>query len=670
MQSKKSIIVFLLLFLIVNIAFCSDMSQDISNAINSVKPALVRIHVVSVDYSQGREMRSESFGSGVIISEDGYVVTNHHVAADALRLVCTLANKKEVDAKLIGTDPMSDIAVIKLSDAYKPYSFAKWGDSSKLSVGERIFAMGSPYALSQSVTMGIVSNNEMIMPDFFGSSLLLEGEDVGSIVRWIGHDALIRGGNSGGPLVNSNGEIVGINEISMGLSGAIPSNLAKYISEQLINNGKVLRSWVGINAQPLLKSSNIKEGVLVGSIMTDSPAEKADVKPGDIILKVNNVPVKANFKEEIPLFNQLIAELPIGEEIEFVINRGGNEITTKIKTQERAKAVDKQDEIKNWGITASNITYFMQKEMQLDSQDGVIVKGVLPSGPAGTAKPSLRNNDVIVKVNNSDIKDIISIKEITNEIIKDKKEQFPVVVEYKRGNKLFATVVKIGYVEPAKSGVGLRKAWLPIDTQVLTKDLAESLKVAGKTGVRVTQVYKNHSAEKAGINVGDLIVALDGNPIPASQIGDEEVLSNLIRQYDSGTEVELLVIRNGEEQKINVKLETSPMPTRDYPKYENKSFDLIARDISFQDVADGSIKSDENGVYIESVAEGSWSALAGLRSQDVVLELNGNKIKNLDDFKKHLSEIEENKTEVVLFKIQRSIHTKFIEIQPDWNDIK
>ena len=177
----------------------------IDRAVRAVLPSLVRISVVYLDQQAGREIKGQLYGSGTIISADGYVVTNHHVAGHPRRIVCTLSTREEVPADLIGTDPLSDIAVVKLHPA-KPRTFpaAKFGDSSKLQRGQGVLAMGSPLALSQSVTRGIVSNPEMVMPPTTGGETL-DGEDVGTIVRWIGHDASIYPGNSGGPLRGRHG---------------------------------------------------------------------------------------------------------------------------------------------------------------------------------------------------------------------------------------------------------------------------------------------------------------------------------------------------------------------------------------------------------------------------------------------------------------------------------
>src|SRR5262249_34536679 len=151
----------------------------------------------------------------------------------------------------------------------KPLPVAPFGDSDRLKVGDRVLAMGSPRALSQSVTMGIVSNREMTLPRTTFGSFRLDGEEVGSLVKWIGHDAQIFPGNSGGPLVNLDGQIVGINDISAGLGGAIPGNLAREIADQLIQYGEVKRSWLGLAVQPLLKSSKLDRGVLVSGVLPD-----------------------------------------------------------------------------------------------------------------------------------------------------------------------------------------------------------------------------------------------------------------------------------------------------------------------------------------------------------------------------------------------------------------
>jgi serine protease Do len=311
----------------------------IDRAIAAVYPSLVRISVVALQWSGGRELRLEASGSGTIVSADGFVVTNHHVAGRVQRIVCTLPSNEEVPAELIGTDPLSDIAVLKLKPG-KPRTFpvARFGTSSTLRVGDVVLAMGSPLALSQSVTRGIVSNKDMTMPVAYGSPLgLLDGEDVGSIVKWIGHDAAIYPGNSGGPLVNLAGEIVGVNEISFGLGGAIPADLAKSVFESLKRDGRVRRSWTGVEVQPRVGEMN-DPGALVSWVAENSPAEAGGVKTGDLLVKINDSPIDVKFAEQLPAVNQLLFGLAIGKPARLVVRRDGKEITVSVTPMERPVA--------------------------------------------------------------------------------------------------------------------------------------------------------------------------------------------------------------------------------------------------------------------------------------------------------------------------------------------
>lgn len=668
--SLAIVLAFLALLPAIPVLAADEIKTEMAGAVQAVRPALIRIHVVSAEYSQGREVKMESSGSGIIISPDGYAVTNHHVAGNAERLVCTLADRREVDAKLVGTDPLADIAVIKLiSPDGKPFPIASFGDSSKIEVGDRVYAMGCPYAISQSVTNGIIANSEMVMPGPFDSDeLKLEGEDVGSIVRWIGHDAFIAPGNSGGPLVDRNGLVIGINEINVGLSGAIPGNLAKQVSDQLIRSGKVVRSWLGLDVQPLLRSSKMDKGILVSGVLDGSPAAKAGFKSGDILLSINDHETTARFKEEIPVFNQFVADLPIGKGAKAVLLRGGQQMTLEVTPIERQNASDKEREVKSWGICASNITFQMQKEMELDSQDGVNVTGVLPSGPAGSAKPALAEGDIITRIGTDPVKDLTDLRSITKKLTDGHSNKVPLLVSFDRDRQHLATVVRIGANGITNPGSEISKAWLPADTQVLTHDLAEALGAAGKTGVRVTRVYAGSTAATAGLKVGDLIVKLDGEDIPAEQVEDDEVLPSLIRQYDVGATAKFKVIRDGKPMDISIKLETSPKPSRDYPRYEDTNFEFIARDITFSDKATGAVAAKQTGVYVESASEGSWAALADLNSGDVISEVDGAAITGLASLKSAMTAIADKKPKTVVFKVQNGVHTLFLEIQPSWPD--
>src|SRR5882672_10206676 len=318
--------------------FPANVRAIVDGAIERMKPSLVRIHVVSTEYREGRELKMQAVGSGAIISKDGYIITNHHVAGHGERMFCTLWNREEIEAELVGTDPLTDISIIKLKpETPREFQPAVFGDSSKMQVGDSILAMGSPMALSQSVTLGIISNVEMVMPRLFGTfgRMRLDGEDVGALVRWVGHDASIYGGNSGGPLVNLHGEIIGINEIRFGLSGAIPGNLAHGVADQLIAHGKIQRSWLGFDVQPRFKHSQAERGVLIGGVVADSPASRAGLQAGDLLLSLGEAPTNVRYDEEMPDFMRLVTSLPIGKPVAALVERGGKEIKCELEPTER-----------------------------------------------------------------------------------------------------------------------------------------------------------------------------------------------------------------------------------------------------------------------------------------------------------------------------------------------
>ncbi len=640
-------------------------------AIGKVKPALVRIRVVSTEFNEGREIKMQAVGSGAIITKDGYLITNHHVAGHGARMFCTLWNREEIEADLVGTDPLTDISVLKLKPA-KPRKFATagFGDSSKMRVGEPVLAMGSPMALSQSVTLGIVSNTEMMMPRFFGPSarFRLDGEDVGSLVRWIGHDAPIYGGNSGGPLVNLRGEIIGINEISYGLGGAIPGNLAKTVADQIMAKGKIQRSWLGVDVQPLFKRSQEEHGILVSGVIENSPADQAGIKAGDLLLRVANTPIDIHYDEQLPDFMRLVSGLALGKPVPAVVKRDGKEITVSLEPAERGELYPKQQEIKPWGLTARNLSFLVAKEMKRKSLDGVMVTSVRPGGPAGEAKPAMDPRDVIVEVNGKPVKSLQDLIAITKELTEGKTERVPVVATFERKAARYLAVVKVGIQELKDPGLEVAKAWLPVETHVISREIAKELGQPSLKGFYITRVFPGTTAEQAGLKTGDFIVAVDGDKLTASAAEHEDELSTLVRQYDIGKTVELTILRDKAEKKISVELVRSPRLQREMKKYRNEDFEFTVRDVSFFDAADEQWSKNENGALVEEVKPGSWAELGSLFVGDLILEIEGQPVDNVDALRRNMEKIAASKKPVLTLKVLRGIHTAFLEIEPNWKN--
>lgn len=649
--------------------FPGNLHPAVDAAVARVTPALVRIRVVSTSYSEGREVKSQAVGSGAIITGAGHIISNHHVAGRAVRIFCTLVDREEIEAELIGTDPLTDICVIQLKPvAPRKFPTVSFGDSGKLRVGDPVLAMGSPMALSQSVTLGIISNLELVMPRFFGpmGRLKQEGEDVGSLVRWIGHDAQIYGGNSGGPLVNLAGEIIGINEIRLGLSGAIPGNLAQRVAEKLIQHGKVTRAWLGMEVQPLLKESSGDKGVLVSSVLENSPAEKAGLHAGDLVLRVGKTPVRVRHDEELPEFMALVSDLPIGRETTFTVAREGKEKTFALTPTEREELRPRQQELKQWGLTTRNLSSLITRELKRASRDGALVTSVRPGGPAGESKPHLEPQDVIVRVNDSPIKSLRDLIDLTRDLTQEKKEPTPVLATFERKDRRYVSVVRLGIQEMKDPGLEATKAWLPVETQVISREIGAQLGQPGVKGFYVTRVYPKNTAEKAGLKSGDLIVAVDDEKLTADAPEHEEDLATLIRQYDPGATVRLAIIRNKERQVFPVELARSPHLRREMKKYRNENFEFVARDIGFDDRADEQWPAGQTGAVVEDVKSGSWAELGSLYEGDLILEIDGQTIRNVDELRPAMEKIAAAKKRFVVMKVLRGIHSKYLELEPKW----
>lgn len=635
----------------------------VDRAISAVYPSLVRISVVALQWSGGREIKLESSGSGTIVSPDGYVVTNHHVAGRVQRIVCTLPTNEEIPAELVGTDPLADIAVLRLAPAApRRFPAAKFGSSAGLRRGDPVLAMGSPLALSQSVTRGIVSNTDMMMPQAYGNALgLLDGEDVGTVVKWIGHDAAIYPGNSGGPLVNLAGEIVGINEISFGLGGAIPVDLARSVFDAIRREGRVRRAWIGIELQPRV-SGTTGRGALVSWVAGGSPAAAAGLQAGDLLASVNGTPVDVKFIEQLPAVNQLLLGLPLGRPAHVVLRRGGEDIAASLTPAERPVASSLPMEMRSWGLVAADISASEARELGRAAVDGVRVVSLRPGGPSEQAKPPIARNDVIVEIDGQPVRSVSELEQRTRQLL-GAKRKVGVLVGFDRGLERRLTVVDIGQSTTSDSGRDASKAWVPVSVQVLTPTLAERLGLKGRTGVRVTRVIDAASP----LRVGDIILAIDEEPVRVSSPTDEDAFAADIRRYRIGATVSLGVHRGGTDITVPVVLGTSPQPARNMPEYEDADFEFRARNLAASDRDDPRVNGQLSaGAYVDSVSQGGWAALARMSVGDVILQVDGQDVANVEDLEARMQAIAAARPASVVFHVRRGIRTLFLEIRPSW----
>ncbi len=371
--------------------------------------------------------QQRSLGSGFSVSEDGYIITNHHVVGDADRITVRLSDKEEYDAKVVGTDEKTDIAVVKIEPKH-PLHPVPLGSSSDLQVGDWVMAIGNPFGLDQTVTAGIVSAKGRVI-------------GAGPYDDFIQTDASINPGNSGGPLLNLKGEVVGINSAifsqsggNIGIGFAIPIDLAKAIVNQLKEKGKVTRGWLGVSIQSvtpeLAKSFGLQEptGALVAEVTKDSPAEKAGFERGDIITAFNDTSIKDS--HELPA---LVARTPVGEKAQVTVLRGGKERTLTVTlgelTEQQARAERAEESGESWGMTVANLSADAARRFQLDpNKKGVVVTELEPGSSAEVA--GIQPGDVIEEVNRQPIESV----EDFNKAMTDAKDKDTLLLLARRGN--------------------------------------------------------------------------------------------------------------------------------------------------------------------------------------------------------------------------------------------
>ncbi len=371
-----------------------------------------------------QEHKTQGLGSGFIISEDGYILTAAHVVKDADNILVRLSDRRELEAKVIGVDERTDVALIKI-DA-KDLPTAHIGDSDKLQVGEWVLAIGAPFGFEYSATQGIVSA--------LGRNLPSE-----SYVPFIQTDVAVNPGSSGGPLINGDGEVVGINSQIfsrsggyMGLSFAIPINVAMNVAKQLQTKGYVSRGWLGVLIQPVTKELaesfglDRPTGALIAQVMPDSPASEARLQPGDIILEFDGHKVESS--GQLP---PIVGNTPVGKRVKIKILRDGKprtvEVTIRELKEEKLKTAQARGTLGTLGMTVADLTPEEREELGLKDHGVRVVE--VTGGPA--AEAGLRKGDIIESVNHRPVKSVKGLRELLETLPKGKP--IPVLIRRNDG---------------------------------------------------------------------------------------------------------------------------------------------------------------------------------------------------------------------------------------------
>ncbi len=364
---------------------------------------------------QPKKYKQQGQGSGFIISKDGYILTNNHVVADADTIKVTLSDNQKVEAKLIGSDPQSDVALIKIENG-KSLPVLPLGDSSVLEVGEWVIAIGNPFGLSQTVTVGVVSAK--------GRSRV----GINEYENFIQTDAAINPGNSGGPLLNIRGEVVGINSALfsrtggyMGIGFAIPINMVKAIENQLHQHGKVTRGWLGVAIQDVdedLAQSFILDkvqGILISEVQKDSPAEKAGLKQGDVIIKLNTIPLE----DVNDLRNRIALIIPNTKaDLQVIRNGKAKKIEVVIGEQPsdfgRVNHTTNNNSLEEFGMTFQELTPDLADQLGYTGEKGVLIGDVQPGSVAASA--GLKPGQLVQEINKRPVNTMADLNTILKKI--------------------------------------------------------------------------------------------------------------------------------------------------------------------------------------------------------------------------------------------------------------
>jgi serine protease Do len=290
------------------------------------------------------------------------------------------------------------------------------------------------------------------------------------------------------------------------------------------------------------------------------------------------------------------------------------------------------------------------------------VNGVRPGGPADEAKPSLVEDDVIVSFEGNAVDDVRGLAQQMDRATAGTKRAVKALVTFERKGERLLTVVEVGRATLEDPGLEARKAWVPVNVQVVTRELAEKIGSPDISGVRVTRVL----SEGTGLKVGDIITAIDGTSIEASQPSDADLFATMIRQYRIGSRVELSIRRGTQEQKLPVTLAASPRLPREMRKYEDRDFEFRVRDLAEADRAASDIPDTQQGVLVEAVREGGWAALSHLADGDIILAIDGDAVADVAAVQQKMEHVARDKPATVVMTVRRGIRTFFVELQTGW----
>ncbi|MBO7721949.1 MAG: trypsin-like peptidase domain-containing protein [Kiritimatiellae bacterium] len=418
-----------------------DFREVILKTGEEVFPSLVYIRVVREDLSAARNEKQVVSGSGVVISEDGEVLTNHHVVDKATEIRCLLSGGRTHTARVVGFDKDMDVALLKLDcpSNSPPFKAARLSDKA-VKTGDVVLAMGAPWGLARSVTMGIISCTDRYL------------EGAGQYTLWYQTDAAISPGNSGGPLVDTGGMVVGLNARGVLFGGqafTIPSPAILEILPYLREKGNAFWSWFGFKFQPLNDfNRNMRfpydNGVMVAGTDVGSPARKAGFLPNDRIVSIGGEEITVMNAEDLPALERRLGRMPLGAEVEFSAVREGKAFTAKVAPCEKGRVEGARKAYERWGFTAKEINQFAEPELAFFAPEGGVYVAAT-SWEGNAAVSGLKRKDVLLSVDGKPVKSLADLDPIYEAALKDLPERYKMRLEISRKGRRMQFV--LNYLE-------------------------------------------------------------------------------------------------------------------------------------------------------------------------------------------------------------------------------
>jgi serine protease Do len=391
-----------------------DFREVVRKAKDRVFPAVVFIKVVQATHDLGKKQSREIAGSGVLVSENGELLTNWHVMEKAVETRCLLFDGRAFEAEVVGTDKDLDLALVRLKSDKKLSGLphAELGESDRLAEGDFVMAMGAPWGMARSVSIGIISCTRRFLIENSEYSL------------WLQTDASISPGNSGGPLVNTAGEVVGINTMGVIFGGdmgfAVPSATIREILPRLRQRGDIEWAWIGLQLQPIRDfDRNVyfegNEGVIVSGTDEASPARAAGVQERDRLLAVNDVKVTALTAEELPAVRRMMALLPLEKPIKLTLQRGNKTLNLSVTPRRKGKVEGEELDCPRWDLTVKAINQFENRDLYFYRQQGVFLFGI--EVPGNAADVRLGRGDIILEIGGQEVKTLDDVRRIYRESV-------------------------------------------------------------------------------------------------------------------------------------------------------------------------------------------------------------------------------------------------------------